>query len=148
MGASWQGCVHPLRVSAEFNRHRVTFDCAICPWLLERQVAEGYKFSGLVPDLQHTPASGERAASWQAVAAAHAAGLRSLRLLCGNEAIVLRSGAGLEGSWDGDCLAFSDTSILWVPSQGKHEGWQPPLDWPDASQCISGLMRLRELLRR
>ena len=195
--------------AAEFDRHHVTFHCAVCPWQLERRSAEerrmlvplvphperhavvpprpdhalvaylrglggsallaidgsclvsavatahqraswgvatvqGDKFSGTVPDLEHTPASGERAALWQAVAAAHAAGLRSLRLLCDNEAIVLRLGRGLKGSWDGDCLAFwqsiarmlpVDSSILWVPSHGKHEGWQPPPDWPDASQC-------------
>ena len=33
---------------------------------------EGCKFSGLVPDVENTPAAGERAALWQAVAAAHA----------------------------------------------------------------------------
>ena len=105
---------------------------------------EGCKFSGLVPEVENTPAAGERAALWQAVAAARAAQVRSLRLLCDNEGVVLRVRRGLQGSWEGDCFAFwasiallipSDTCIEWVPSHGKLAQWQPPQGWPPASLC-------------
>lgn len=94
--------------------------------------------------VENTPAAGERAALWQAVAAARAAQVRSLRLLCDNEGVVLRVRRGLQGSWEGDCFAFwasiallipSDTCIEWVPSHGKLAQWQPPQGWPPASLC-------------
>ena len=105
---------------------------------------EGFKVAGIVQDLEHTPAAGERAALWQAVAAAQAAGLRALRLCCDNEAVVKRLQRGFRGSWEGDCRAFwasiasmlpSDTDILWVPSRGKHQHWTPPPTWPSATLC-------------
>ena len=76
---------------------------------------EGCKFSGLVPEVENTPAAGERAALWQAVAAAHAAQVRSLRLLCDNE-VVLRVRRGLQGSWEGDCSAFwASIALIYDP---------------------------------
>ena len=81
-----------------------------------------------MPDVDSTPAAGERAALWQAVAAAHAAKVRSLRLMCDNEGVVLRVRRDLQGSWEGDGSALrasialmipSDTSIERVPSHGK-----------------------------
>ena len=97
---------------------------------------DGSTFCGAVSGVEQTSHAGERTALLHACLASKIAN-RPILILCDNEAVYLRFSRGISSErWAGDMYPFwhflrsllvPGTSIVWVPSHGKRELWQPPL---------------------